>query len=61
MPLSAQITWKKKEHCCFLSVGAGKHLGVSCLPSLLQGALSAGCSLQPNPLITHFRSPDLLQ
>lgn len=39
MPLSSQTTWKKEKHCCFLSVEARTHLGVSCLPSLLQGAL----------------------
>lgn len=61
MPLSSQTTRKKKKHCCFLSVEARKRLGVSCLPPLLQGALSAGCPFQPNPFLTHFSSPDLSQ
>lgn len=52
-------TWKK--YCCFLNVEARKHLSVSCLSSLLQGALSAGCPFQPNPFFTHFLSPGLLQ
>lgn len=54
-------TWKKKKYCYFLNAEARKHLGVSCLSSLLQGALSAERPFQPNPFFTHFLSPDLLR